>query len=295
MRKMGCLVLLGLAAGCERDVSVDLPKEPARLVVNALFTPDSVVRVQVSRSLSVLERPRLPGVEAAEVKLYEEGREVAVLWPDSLRKYLYQSEGKPVEAGKNYAVVVSAPGYEPVTAENAVPLPVPIKAIAVNEATGVDLNGGVYNLLRVALDDPAGEENYYAVQVKTVTYEPRTDPRTGKTDTLRRETLRTLFAEPTVSGLRADRQLLFTDRLFDGQTTELITYFYGLPEAGRPEYRVRLLSVSKAYYEYHRRLPDHLSNQSFEIIGGEPVPMPGNITNGYGIFAGYSVSEVVYK
>jgi hypothetical protein len=100
MRKMGCLVLLGLAAGCERDVSVDLPKEPARLVVNALFTPDSVVRVQVSRSLSVLERPRLPGVEAAEVKLYEEGREVAVLWPDSLRKYLYQSEGKPVEAGK---------------------------------------------------------------------------------------------------------------------------------------------------------------------------------------------------
>jgi hypothetical protein len=98
-----------------------------------------------------------------------------------------------------------------------------------------------------------------------------------------------------VSGLRAGTQLLFADRPFDGQATELITYFYRVAEAGRPEYRVRLLSVSKTYYEYHRRLPNHLDNQSFAIIGGEPVPMPGNVTNGYGIFAGYSVSEVVYK
>ncbi|MBD0257440.1 MAG: DUF4249 domain-containing protein [Cytophagales bacterium] len=289
------LVLLGLAAGCERNVPVDLPGEPARLVVNAFFTPDSAVRVQVSRSLSVLERPRLLGVEEAEVKLYEEGREIAVLRPDSLRKFVYQSGGKPVRAGKSYAVVVSALRYEPATAENGVPLPVPIRNIAVNEAAGLDLNGGVYNVLRVALDDPAGEENYYAVRVKAVAYETRTNPQTGATDTLRRETFCNLFAEPTVSGFRADQQLLFADRSFDGRTAELLSYFYPLRGAGRPEYRILLLSVSKTYYEYHRRLPDHLNNQSFEIIGGEPVPMPGNITNGYGIFAGYSVHEVVYK
>lgn len=295
MRKIGYLVLLGLAVGCERDVSVDLPREPARLVVNAFFTPDSVVRVQVSRSQSVLERPRLLAVEGAEVKLYEEGREVAVLRPDAQRKFLYQSDGKPVRAGRNYAVVVSAPNYEPATAENAVPLPVRIKGIAVSEAAGVSLEGAVYNLLRVELDDPAGEENYYAVRIKAVTYETKTDPRTGKTDTLRRESFGDLFAEPTVSGFRAEEQLLFADRLFDGRTTALLAYFYPLPEADRSEYRILLLSVSKAYYEYHRRLPGHLTNQSFEILGGEPVPMPGNITNGYGIFAGYSVSEVIYK
>ncbi|HEX8530685.1 MAG TPA: DUF4249 domain-containing protein, partial [Cytophagales bacterium] len=295
MRKTGYLVLLGLAAGCERNVSVDLPKEPARLVVNALFTPDSVVRVQVSRSLSVLERPRLSGVEEAEVKLYEEGREVGVLRPDSLRKFVYQSNGKPVQAGKNYAVVVSAPHYEPVTAENVVPLPVPIRNIAVNQAAGLDLNGGVYNVLRVTLGDPPGEENYYAVRVKVIAYETRTNPQTGTTDTLRRETFCNLFAEPTVSGLRSDQQLLFSDESFDGRTAELLAYFYPLRGAGRPEYRILLLSVSKAYYEYHRRLPDHLNTQSFEVVGGEPVPMPGNITKGYGIFAGYSVREVVYQ
>jgi hypothetical protein len=49
------------------------------------------------------------------------------------------------------------------------------------------------------------------------------------------------------------------------------------------------------YYEYHKRLPEHLMNQSFEILGGEVVPMPSNVTNGYGIFAGYSFDRVEYK
>jgi hypothetical protein len=46
-----------LVAGCERDVSLDLPRESPKLVVNAFFTPDSLLQVQVSRSQSVLERP----------------------------------------------------------------------------------------------------------------------------------------------------------------------------------------------------------------------------------------------
>ncbi len=296
MRKGLCLALLVLAAGCERDVKLDLDREPARLVVNAFITPDSLVRVQVSRSQSVLERPRLSAVENAQVTLYEDGQPIAVLKPDSPLPVVYRSEGRPVRAGRHYAVVVSAPRYESVTAESSVPLPVPIRRVVVNEAAGVDLDGGSYNTLRVELDDPAGEENYYAVQVKALDYTLRNDQQTGRADTVWREAGQNLFSEPSLSSLRADRQLFFTDRQFDGQPAALLAYFYpfGGEGAGRQAYRIVLLSVSKAYYEYQRRLADHLNNQSFEIIGGEPVPMPGNITNGYGIFAGYSFHEVRY-
>jgi hypothetical protein len=149
-----------------------------------------------------------------------------------------------------------------------VPLPVRIRKATVTESAGVDLNGG-YNILRIELDDPADEENYYAVQVKAVSFEPVKNNQTGKTDTLRRETPRSLFREPTVSGLRAENQLLFSDRQFNGKSTSLLIYFYSWQKtgAGRKQQIVRLLSVGKIHYEYHRRLADHLSNQSFEIIG----------------------------
>lgn len=289
------LLLLLLSAGCERNVSVELPREPARLVVNAFFTPDSLLQMQVSRSQSVLERPRITGVEGAEVKLYEDGQEIATLRPDSLLKFRFSSRQKLIQAGRNYGISVSSPNLGTVTAESFVPVPVRIRQATITESAGVDLNGSTYNILRLELDDPAGEENYYAVQVRSMDFQLVKNNQTGKTDTVWRESRRNLFREPTVSGVRAGRQLLFSDRQFDGKTTSLLVYFYPIPpnRAERSQYSVLLFSAGKLYYEYHRRLADHLGNQTFDIIGGEPVPMPGNITNGYGIFAGYSFDRVV--
>jgi hypothetical protein len=298
MRKICCLVLILLATGCERSVEVDLPREVPRLVVNAFFTPDSLMRVQVSQSISVLERPRIIGVQKATVKLYEEGQEIATLQPDTQVGYVYLSDRKLVQAGKTYTLAVSTPDYEPVSAESFVPEPVRIKRATISGSAGTDLDGGFYNILRIELDDPVDEENYYAVQITAIKPEIRKNPITGIPDTIRREWARNLFAEPTISGLTAGKQLLFADRNFNGQSAGLLAYFYTItegPSSGRQEYNVYLLSVSKIYYDYHKRLPGHLMNQSFEILGGETVPMPSNITKGYGIFAGYSFDRIVYK
>lgn len=297
MRYALYLLLIVLSGSCERTVEVDLPREPARLVVNAFFTPDSLMRVQVSQSMSVLERPRILGITDAEVKIYEDEKEIATLKPDSLHKYVYISDEKLVRAGKTYGIRVTSPDYEPVSAENYVPSAVNIKRTTLNESAGTDLSGSFYNTLRIELDDPAGEENYYAVQVKAVEYELIKNRQTGANDTVRREFPGDLFREPTVSGIRAEKQLLFSDQQFDGSSTSLLSYFYPFKQqgSGNQAYVIYLLSVSKMYYEYYKRLPDHLMNQSFEILGGEVVPMPNNIANGYGVFAGYSFDRVEYR
>lgn len=297
MRNILGLLLMVLTGSCERTVEVDLPREPAKLVVNAIFTPDSLMRVQVSQSMSVLDRPRIVGIADAEVKIYEDEKEIATLNPDSLRKYVYVSDRKLIRAGKTYGITVKSPYYEMVYAQNFVPWAVNIKQATINESVGTDLSGSFYNTLRIELDDPAEEENYYAVQVKSVDYQLIKNGQTGRNDSIRRELSVDLFLEPTVSGLRSEKQLLFSDQRFNGRSTSLLSYFY--PNKGQgvrsKAYVIYLISASKIYYEYYKRLPDHLMNQSFEILGGEVVPMPSNLTNGYGVFAGYSFDRIEYR
>jgi hypothetical protein len=295
MKKLLCFLLPALLTSCEKNVDVNLPKETPKLVINSFFTPDSSINVQVTTSQSVLERPFVSGVPDAEVILFEEGQQIATLKLDTSVKFVYTSDNKKlIQAGKKYAVSVSSPLYGTVTAQSFVPPPVKISNATITEAAGVTVDGTSYNLLKLQVTDPADAENYYGVKVKSVHYKIIRNNQTGNQDTLWGESLLNLFLEPSVSSLNAGRELLYSDKLFNGRTTTLLLYFIpSVPEGFRSKgVSVVLITAGRDYYEYNKKLGTHLNNQTFGIISGEPVQMPNNVTNGYGIFAGYSEDKV---
>lgn len=297
MKYFFLLLLIALLAGCEKTVNIDLPKETPKLVVNSYFTPDSVVSVQVSTSYSVLARPVLNGVTDAVVKLFEEGREVATLKQDTSLKFVYVSDSKKlIQAGKKYAVSVTAPPYQTATAQSFVPFGVKINKATITESAGVSVDGGAYNLLRLEISDPANTENYYGIKVKKQYYKMVRNNQTGRQDTLWGESIANVFLEPSINSVNPGKELLYSDKLFNGQLTNLLLYYFPSVPDGFKSLGVFIIltTASKEYYEYNKRVSTHVANQTFEILGGETVPMPNNIINGYGIFAGYT-SDQVFK
>ena len=91
--------------------------------------------------------------------------------------------------------------------------------------------------------------------------------------------------------------ILFTDELFDGRVYHLklnfrtpTAFFYEDNRLNEFDYILKFRHVSKHYYHYRNKLYKHLNNQESDLWDGtgEPISVYTNVTNGLGIFAGYS-------
>jgi hypothetical protein len=299
------LPLLVLLSACEQEVEVDMPSPAPRLVINSLFTPDSLFTVRVYSSLPVLDTQRYVVPDNATVTLYEEDQEVEMLPYDPARKYYRSLSFKPV-AGKSYRVRVTAPGFPEASARSNVPVPVPIGEFIFKDTAGVYGEGFYHGGATFTLDDPTARDDYYAVQA-TFNYMyvrpvfPATWGDSTRYDTIRGIGTLPLFSEqPTIQITEwGGHMALVNDGVFDGQRYSIAVNFYSLanyrhgPNGNQPMRLVwALKSVSEAYYEYFRKLDGHVNNQSFSLFGGEPVGMYTNVENGYGVFAGYSQDTV---
>src|SRR5688572_16139599 len=108
-----CIVfLLFITTSCYEPVYFDVPGEQ-KLVINALFNPDSVWTIHVSKSLPVLTPTEVPSVNNATIQLYEDGTLVEELFYGT--DGMYTSTQKPKE-GKLYTIKASTPGLPAVQA-----------------------------------------------------------------------------------------------------------------------------------------------------------------------------------
>jgi len=294
----GLLPLLILLAACQQEVEVDLPDPAPRLVINSLFTPDSLFTVRVYSSRPVLDTQNYAVPENAAVTLYEEEGEVETLPYDPARRWFRSPSFKPA-AGKSYRVRVTAPGFPEVTARSNVPRPVPIRDFIFKDTAGVIGEGFYHGSATFTFDDPAGQADYYAVQAIYNQNSFNFNFATKERDTIPGLNALYLFSnQPTIEFAERGGQLaLVNDRVFDGKPHSFTLDFTPLDRYGLGPHEPRRIvwtfkSVSQAYYEYFRKLDGHLNNQNFNLFSGEPVMMYTNVENGYGVFAGYSQDTV---
>ena len=115
------LLLISLCLGsCEKYVTdFDFEKKEARLVINALLNPDSIVTVHISTS-KTLNPPR-PSyyLTEAEVMVYENGKLLGTMLHDSMGYYLLP-DVRP-QAGATYRIEASAEDYATAYGETRIP------------------------------------------------------------------------------------------------------------------------------------------------------------------------------
>jgi hypothetical protein len=280
-----------LTAGCETVVDVPLPDHDSQLVVNDLFTTDSLWRVSVTRSRGIKEaRGGFPPVTNATVELLEGDRVIDTLALDERAgsKPFYRSTDRErPQPATEYTLRVSAPGFETAEATGRAPAPVPF---------GVSRDGmpGPGPQFELVITDTEGRGNYYALFLYEKIF---VDGQFIGTRQLTFRSSSPLLKENVQENLderttETYRSALFSDATFRGETRAVSFQLhrfgdYSSTEESRPF--VVLASLSEASYEYQRTAA--LADDTQENPFAEPVQVHSNVRGGLGIFAGATYVE----
>ncbi len=291
------LVALLLAAlmGCETVVDVNVPEHERQLVAQGFFAPESLWAVRVSHTVGYTD-PERPGlVDDATVEIWEGDRLLERLARRDSGTYV--GVGHRPAVGHAYTLRVAAPGFEAVVGTAALPS---APLVVSFDAVLVEGSGDRRTVrLRLTLDDPPGEANRYTLavlhlralvdaQANAVTpLPPALFPFTSADPA---------FEAPIPNPLDPDDptflQALFRDTGFDGErrTVEAeIAYDAPAPTGGGPTVRrgfvVLFAALSEELYRYAETAPEQalFGENPF----AEPLRVYSNLSNGFGVFAGF--------
>jgi hypothetical protein len=300
LKQFYLLAFSSILFGCIDQISADLPAPAKRLVMNAILTPDSVFRVQVSRVTSATDASsRL--LSSAQVSLATAGGVTEVLRNQG--NGMYVTTAKPV-SGLHYTLQATVSDYPTVKATDTIPALVPIREAWYSYPTATDRNNELLGTVVVRFEDPAQAANFYEISCYQSSLQSSGIPLDARGNAA-------LVAEDD-SGFNP-ASLVFSDKLFNGRSFELRASFLpngasggsaGTPPAVSGNIYLVLRSVSWAYYQYRKSWTRHLYNQGVKdeeygydlnqlLFLGDPTTLYSNVSGGYGVVAGYSQQTVI--
>ncbi|HEU4472777.1 MAG TPA: DUF4249 domain-containing protein [Flavisolibacter sp.] len=295
--KTACFIFfacLAVLAACTRNTDVRAPAHEPKLVLHGYVAVGERFEVSVGRTLAM----NVPAwdsnalVKNAWVLLYDNGVFADSLRYDSIRRR-YASNLVTAASGHTYRVVAGVAGMTSVDAEATAPEPVPAISVSHIRNARLTTDGAPLNDIRFRFNDPAGN-NFYLAAVYPAgshggflcvyTYEPSIEKYTGE-----------LLAFDRDACIDND-EILFTDRSFSGTTKEIILSAdaaqmesYTDPSGNIQRPVLRRLNVSEDHYRYFK----HMISLSRDLGGPtftDPVPVKGNVRNGYGLFSVFAAS-----
>lgn len=292
------IILTIITLSCEKYPDISVPSEEPKLVVNSLFTPDSIWSVKVSYSQGIRNFDAIQYEPDAEVKLFDSKNEL-------IETLSYKSDGiyqsktlKPLQ-GEKYSVKVES-NDKKVLADSYAPYPVQISDLKISKDKSMDESYNKqedYILFNFTLNDDADTDNYYIAmfEYRHTLYDDRLpDNWVIKPSDMSLEGNDNIF-EVFQNKSWIFNRVLFTDELFNGQQKEikLKTKAKRLSAPGKyTKISLKVYTCSKSMYRYLKSYYYQLSGDSYQSAYN-PVTVESNIENGFGVFGGYSVSNLI--
>jgi hypothetical protein len=279
-----------LFTNCTKEIEFDAQDIAPRIVVNSLFTNDSLWTANISRSVGVLETTSYTSINNADISIFN-GNGVLVTTLTDQGDGLYTSPtGATPVADELYTIEVNASGYTSVSATNRIPTAVQINSIDTVSSTNSD--GQTILETTINFQDPPTNENYYMVEVLV----KGTWIDFFEGDTIEfREPLEISCNDVNVETVNRFNfggfentylYLMLKDENFDGEDYALTFSVINYAELKDLELfgEIRLVNTSEAYFNYLK------SFNMYQSASGNPFATPvqvySNVENGMGIFAG---------
>lgn len=338
MKKIAFILFISIALffSCEKEIIIDSALLESKLTVNAFISTDSAITVYVYQSLP------LNGYTASKTK---NNAKVSLRFDDQLHElelvtndqYYFQGDYDTLNfytqpnlrgiPGKTYHLEVSCPGFETVTAETTIPIPVELISIDTMSMIKTEGNNIIFNqYYTLRYIDPANESNYYRL-VKTETEGKWFDTYYNQ-DTIKYFSVYTqkgnsyfnsndpIFGDETddansyLFGGVWNSFAVFNDELNNGKDYQLEVYesmgFWGNEDEVAEQIKnesfvnthignfkkttIFLQSISPELFLYLKSIDLQSYNDGGPFM--EPVPVYNNINNGYGIFGSYSSTSL---
>jgi hypothetical protein len=267
---------------CKKVIEIDLPPTDTKVVVNSFFTENSRIKVHLSNSIGILEN-LIPECNDATVILRENNIIIDTMYYQSGYYYSHIL----AETNMNYALEIMVPGMETVFCEDLIPEKTILQSFVCTDSVLIDEDGFIINELKLDFEDFSGP-SFYEVQLSakyiidnngtSIWFMKNSDPIITSTGLLDYN----------------PKTLIFTDKMFDGKHCSVKIY-YATQAYADYNLKITFRSVSESYYKYKERQIAYLFSLENDIFSGmsEPINLYSNITNGYGIFAGYTSDEKV--
>lgn len=274
MRTIIYLLLFSVAVSCTKEISIDLDKHESKLVVNSFFSNHKSIAVNVSKSISIFSIDTLAYVSHAKVELYNNNVLIGELLHTQKGNYELATE---LEVGIEYTIEVNALNLNTAKSHDVIPDQVSMLGF---DTISLDSR---YLYCELAFHDNPAIENYYLLDIETKTpYVLKDSLLTNQVDLVACDLI---VENGKIGDIR--KLIYFSDEYFQSEANDLSflldkKYLSNVLNDSLNVIYINLKSISKAYYDY---LKTNYVSQNAQI------DVYTNIENGYGIFAGYSLSQ----
>lgn len=299
INKISIIALLSiLLVSCTKIVEFNGEMSDPKIVVNSIFSNDTSLWVNITTSRFFLDNAPITSIDNATVSVYKNGDYVADMIHSGEGNYGLAS--LIPQPNVTYSLKVTAPDKEEVTCEASFPTPIHIVSID----TIYDFDQEYWNnsyLIKLKIDDPAGEKNYYRISVYADRYIYQ---ESGPIEYMVYRELPWIWSDDVVltGGGEEETDIfdsevyneykIFDDTFFDGNEytldfNMLSDFLIGEEEENYAMVFFVLETLSEEYFTYLRSKTVHQS--SSDDFFSEPVPIYSNIQGGIGYFGGYSM------
>ncbi len=290
---LAAIMMSGVLMSCEKVIDITIPDKERKIVLNGYIRANQPVLVNLSRSLSVLEKDSMMLLSGADLKLFSGTGLMGVFKEDSAGYYSLPDFLPQV--GQTYRATASAGELKPVEASAVLPALVPIASVDTATLFG---DWGQQELrLTVKFDDPGGIPNVYSfgVDVSYKEFDYQTMQSTGKMLThpvYLYSSSNDMFLKDESTNFEG--KLYFEDLLFDGlsKTVEFGINDYSFYESDTVWLTVKMEQIDPSFYKYVQSYVAYQNARGNPFA--EPVQVFSNVKNGYGIFSGSSTSEYTF-
>lgn len=260
---------------CSTVMEIEWKEESQMYVLNCLITPDEPVKLYAFKTSPILD-DTTHFADGLDIEIY---KNETLTWSGS-------GTGKgeypiPVnaEAGTKFKFILKDKNGLTISAEDSIPQNIYISKVTYLFPVYEDIYGSKFGKVSLSFQDDAKVKNYYEIVILSK------DSSINQTFNITSRII-TLDSEHDSN---FPGTIFFTDELFNGQQLDLNIFVnsYDTPI-------IVLKNVSRNYFEYRKNLEAHFYNQNvdreniYELFKSDPVELYSNVSNGLGIFAGYT-------
>ncbi|MBN2744906.1 MAG: DUF4249 domain-containing protein [Marinilabiliaceae bacterium] len=296
-------ILMGaiLWGGCEKEIDFNLKSSADKPVVYAFMQPDSAVTISVTKSVSTLTPSNFAPIDNATIHFYKNGTLHRVLSYNGAQQWNNYPTLR-FAGGDTVAITLFENEKEIAVAGTYIPHPVQIAKVDTFSETRIGDDGfwAAHINLGLTIDEPAETNDYYQLQIIQTTKTQTSSGTTVQTDTLTLpQTDNLIFNtnQTSVSLTDIDFEGLFTDANINGKQHRIrlsfnATQFRKPTTAHSRQLDIRLYRLSEAYYNYYKAQIIATALNGLSIFN--PVEIPTNVSNGYGLVTGYATSSIIF-
>ena len=282
-------------SNCTKEIEFDAQDIAPRIVVNSLFTNDSIWAAHISRSVGVLETTSYTTIDNASVNIFDANANLVTTLTHQGNGLYTSPTGLTPQANQSYTIEASASGYESVNASNSIPSAVPIYQL--DTVTSTNSNNEPILEATITFQDPPNISNYYMLEV----YVTGTYYNEWEQDSIEiREPLQISCDDINVETVNRFNfggfentylYLMLKDQNFDGENYSLTFSVINYAELKDMDLfgEIRLVNTSEEYFNYLKSF--NMYQRTINNPFATPVQVYSNVNNGMGIFAGGTLTS----